>query len=124
MNIDQNLSSLLIARDQIRKAIEVRTAEIVRAWIVKTGRTELCIDEGSRSLAMTDDRTELMDTSTESLRHGFEFDGLNDAIRHLHHAAFVWVPYVGYVVTLDSLDVYLRSVSSLDAGIGPAARKH
>lgn len=124
MNIDQLLFSLLISRDQIRKAIEVRAAEIVRAWIVKTGRTELCIDEESRSLAMTDDRTELMDTSRESLRHGFEFDGLNDAIRHLHHATFVWVPYVGYVVTLDSLDVFLRSVSSLDTGIGPAVQQN
>jgi hypothetical protein len=51
--------------------------------MLKTGRASLCIDDEHRSLALTDDRTELLDERAEAHGHGFSFDGLNDAIGNL-----------------------------------------
>ena len=51
--------------------------------MIKTSRAHLCVDEENRSLALTDDRSGLLDERDEAHNHGFSFDGLNDAIGNL-----------------------------------------
>ncbi|PJE00939.1 MAG: hypothetical protein CK429_35855 [Mycobacterium sp.] len=101
-------------REHLDRAIGLRAVEIVRAWLIKTNRSHLCIDEENRSLAVTDDRRELLDERAEAQNHGFAFDGLNDAIGNLPPEVTRWEQTApsGYTVVLADLNAHLGRAHS------------
>lgn len=108
-NVDTLLSMMVSQRMELDKAIGLRAAEIVRAWLLKTGRAHVCIDEENPSLALTDDRSGLLDCRAESQRHGFDFDGLNDAIGNLPPEVIRWEQNPsGHTVILADVNTYLE----------------
>ncbi|WP_099020829.1 hypothetical protein [Mycolicibacterium palauense] len=119
---DPLLSALLGHRDALDRAIALRSTEIVRAWMLKTGRASLCIDEEHRSLALTYDRSALLDERAEAHDHGFSFDGLNDAIGNLPRELIRWEQTApsGYTVILADLNTHLGRVRD-DRNANPIA---
>lgn len=111
---DPHLSALVHHREHLDRAIGLRAVEIVRAWLIKTNRSHLCIDEENRSLAVTDDRRELLDERAEAQNHGFAFDVLNDAIGNLPPEVTRWEQTApsGYTVVLADLNAHLGRAHS------------
>lgn len=112
--VDPLLLALVRQRDELDRAIGLRATEIVRAWMIKTDRAHLCVDDEHRSLAVTNDRSELLDDSTESRLHGFAFDGLNDAIGNLPRHVIRWneTDPSGHTVIMADLNAHIDRVHS------------
>lgn len=111
---DPLLSALVHHRDELDRAIGLRAVEVVRVWLIKTSRGHVCIDEENRSLAVTDDRSKLLDERAEAQDHGFAFDGLNDAIGNLPREVIRWEQTApsGYTVVLADLNAHLSRARS------------
>jgi len=111
---DPLLSALVRHRNELDRSIGLRATEIVRAWLIKTRRAHLCIDEENRSLAVTNDRSGLLDERAEAQDHGFTFDGLNDAIGNLPREVIRWeqTSPSGYTVALADLNAHLGRARS------------
>lgn len=67
---DKRLLNLLQKESDTRDQISRRACEVVRMWILRHGRAWLPIDDEDRSMALTDDRQQLLGDDSLDLAVG------------------------------------------------------
>lgn len=100
-----NLNELINQRVALISKIERLAAENVRAWMLKSGRTHLAVDD-ERSNALTDDRTEML-YGSDPTREA-EYDDLDAAVGNMAVKLIKWGDN-GYSVSLADLNDYLNT---------------
>lgn len=112
---DSLLGALITERVAVEGKVGRRAAEVLHAWLVKNNRERIAVDE-ERSIAMTDDRSEML-YGSDLLSHD-EIDDLDSAIGNLPVTLIRWDRQEpsGYVVNAADLVAFLSGGAAAPAG--------